>query len=146
MLLFLSISNKIFMSELYNMHSVNHTDSFLFGGRRGHRAQDGGRKGEESTLDVKDFHFPPKHKCPPLCLHYSGLPLSLSIPLSLWPTIPPSSSLPPPIPLMLYLSFSLYTWLALLMAQGQELWELKRLDGRVSFGVWSMCVWMLICT
>lgn len=41
---------------------------------------------------------------------------------------------------MLYLSFSLYTWLAFLMAQGQELWELKRLDGRVSFGVWSMCV------
>lgn len=46
------------MSELYNRHSVKHTDSFLFGGWRGHRTQDGGRKGEESTLDVKDFHFP----------------------------------------------------------------------------------------
>lgn len=46
------------MSELYNRHSVKHRDSFLFGGRRGYRTQDGGRKGEESTLDVKDFHFP----------------------------------------------------------------------------------------
>lgn len=26
------------------------------------------------------------------------------------------------------------------MAQGQELWELKRLDGRFSVGVWCMYV------
>lgn len=130
---FLSITNKIFMSELYNRHSVKHTDSFLFGGRRGHRTQDGGRKGEESTLDVKDFHFPNTSAPLSVCITLAFLSRSLS--LSLWPTIPPSSSLPPPIPLMLYLSFSLYTWLALLMAQGQELWELKRLDGRVSFSV-----------
>lgn len=70
------------MSELYNRHSVKHTDSFLFGGRRGHATQDGGRKGEESTLDVKDFHFP--NTSAPLSVGITLAFLSRSLSLSLF--------------------------------------------------------------
>ena len=69
-----------------------------------HRMEEGRKELRGNHSRCKGFPFP-KHKCSPLCLHFSSLPFlrSLSLPPCQW-----FLSLPPPIPLTLYLPFPLY--------------------------------------
>lgn len=78
-------SNRTF---LYSKLNVKYAVSFLVSivgalGGRGHRAQDRGRNGQETTLDCKGFPFPK-----------DTLPLSVSMApvCSLPPTLPSSST------------------------------------------------------